>query len=82
MGVSITVYDPGMPDGLPASASILGKNTAACLQNGFVLGTASLLDVLAARFRAELGPELKFYATGNRSVDCFWSYTRMRHTTT
>lgn len=49
----------------PPSASILGKNTAACLQNGFVLGTAGLLDGLADRFCAELGPDTQFYATGN-----------------
>ena len=46
-------------------ASILGKSTAACLQNGFVLGTASQLDGLAARFCAELSPQTAFYATGN-----------------
>lgn len=49
----------------PAPASVLGKNTAACLQNGFILGTASQLDGLAARFCAELGPETRFYATGS-----------------
>ena len=49
----------------PASSSILGKNTSACLQNGFVLGTAGLLDGLAERFQAELGPDIRFYATGN-----------------
>ena len=49
----------------PAPASVLGKNTAACLQNGFVLGTAGMLDGLADHFCAELGPETKFYATGN-----------------
>lgn len=49
----------------PASSSVLGKNTSACLQNGFVLGTAGLLDGLAARFCAELGSETRFYATGN-----------------
>ena len=46
-------------------ASILGKSTSACLQYGFVLGTASQLDGLAARFCAELGPKTAFYATGN-----------------
>lgn len=46
-------------------ASILGKSTSACLQNGFVLGTASQLDGLAARFCAELSPQTAFYATGN-----------------
>ena len=49
----------------PAIASILGKSTSACLQNGFVLGTASQLDGLAARFCAELSPQTAFYATGN-----------------
>ena len=48
-----------------APASILGKSTSACLQNGFVLGTASQMDGLAERFRAELGPQTAFYATGN-----------------
>lgn len=46
-------------------ASILGKCTSSCLQNGFVLGTASQMDGLAERFRAELGPQTAFYATGN-----------------
>ena len=49
----------------PAPASVLGKNSAACLQAGLLLGTASLLDGLADRFRAELGPGTVFYATGN-----------------
>ena len=49
----------------PAPASVLGKNTASWLQNGFVLGTASQLDGLAARFCAELSPQTAFYATGN-----------------
>ena len=48
-----------------APASILGKSTSSCLQNGFVLGTASLLDGLAERFCAELGPRTAFYATGS-----------------
>ena len=48
-----------------APTSIFGKNTSVCLQNGFILGTASLLDGLADRFRAELGTQTAFYATGN-----------------
>ena len=48
-----------------APASILGKSTSSCLQNGFVLGTAGLLDGLAERFCAELGPQTAFYATGS-----------------
>ena len=48
--------------------SILGKSTSSCLQNGFVLGTASLLDGLAERFCAELGPQTAFYATGSLPI--------------
>ena len=48
-----------------APDSVLGKSTSACLQNGFVLGTASLLDGLADRFCAELGAQTAFYATGD-----------------
>ena len=40
--VQKTAQLPQIDLSAPASASILGKNTAACLQNGFVLGTASL----------------------------------------
>ena len=63
--VQKTAQLPQIDLSAPAAPSILGKNTAACLQNGFVLGTAGLLDGLAERFRAELGPDLRFYATGN-----------------
>lgn len=52
----------------PAPASVLGKNTAACLQGGLLIGTACMLDGLAERFRAELGPDTRFYATGNLPV--------------
>lgn len=52
---------------LPSKApeSVLGKSSSACLQTGFVLGTASLLDGLADRFCAELGNQTAFYATGS-----------------
>lgn len=60
-----TAQLPQIDFSAPASASVLGKNTAACLQSGFVLGTAGQLDGLADHFRAELGPEIRFYATGN-----------------
>lgn len=49
----------------PIPSSVLGKNTAACLHSGVILGTASLLDGMAARFCKELGPQTRFYATGN-----------------
>lgn len=49
----------------PAADTVLGKNTSACLHSGVVLGTASLLDGMAARFCAELGADTRFYATGS-----------------
>lgn len=49
----------------PVPSSVLSKNTAACLHSGMILGTASLLDGMAARFCEELGPQTRFYATGN-----------------
>ncbi len=49
----------------PPPASVLGKNTAACLRSGLLIGTPCLLDGLADRFCAELGAETRFYATGN-----------------
>lgn len=44
---------------------LLGTNTAACLENGLILGTASMLDGMAGRFVAELGPDTKFYVAGS-----------------
>ena len=48
----------------PAPASVLGKNTSACLQAGLLLGTACLLDGLADRVEARLGAPLTVVATG------------------
>ena len=63
--VQKTAQLPQIDPAARAPESVLGKSTSACLQNGFVLGTASQLDGLAARFCAELGPQTAFYATGN-----------------
>lgn len=43
---------------------VLGTNSAASLQSGLILGTASLLDGMAARFCEELGEDTIFYVTG------------------
>jgi type III pantothenate kinase len=48
-----------------APDSVLGKSTAACLRSGVILGTASLLDGMAARFTDVLGPDTRFFATGS-----------------
>lgn len=63
--VQKTAQLPQIDPAARASDSVLGKSTSACLQNGFVLGTASLLDGLADRFCAELGAQTAFYATGD-----------------
>ena len=63
--VKNTAQLPQIDLAVKAPESILGKNTSACLHNGFILGTASQLDGLAARFCTELGPQTAFYATGN-----------------
>ena len=60
-----TAQLPQIDPAARAPESVLGKSTSACLQNGFVLGTASLLDSLADRFCAELGAQTAFYATGD-----------------
>ena len=52
--VQKTAQLPQIDPAARAPESVLGKSTSACLQNGFVLGTASLLDGLADRFCAEL----------------------------
>ena len=51
-----------------APASILGKSTSSCLQNGFVAGHRQSAGRLAERFCAELGPQTAFYATGNLPI--------------
>ncbi len=63
--VQNTAQLPQIDFSAKAPGSILGKNSAACLQTGFILGTASQLDGLAARFCEELGEQTAFYATGN-----------------
>ena len=62
--VQKTAQLPQIDLSAPAPASVLGKNTASCLQSGFVLGTAGLLDGLADRVEAELGEPLTVVATG------------------
>ena len=65
LSLSALVKNTAQLPQIDLAASILGKSTSSCLQNGFVLGTASLLDGLAERFCAELGPQTAFYATGS-----------------
>jgi type III pantothenate kinase len=45
----------------------IGKNTVHAIQSGLFYGYVGLIEGLVARFRAELGPEMKVIATGGLS---------------
>lgn len=57
---------------LEAPKNVIGKNTADCMRSGVVFGNASMLDGMIDRFNAEMGEELKVYATGGlaKSIIC------------
>jgi type III pantothenate kinase len=42
----------------------IGRNTVHAMQSGLLFGYVSLTEGMVARFRAELGPEMKVIATG------------------
>jgi type III pantothenate kinase len=44
--------------------SAIGRNTVQSLQSGLLYGYVGLVDGMVARFRAELGPEMKTIGTG------------------
>ncbi len=44
--------------------SVIGGNTVHAMQAGLVFGYVSLVEGMVARFRAELGPDMKVIATG------------------
>jgi type III pantothenate kinase len=44
--------------------SAIGRNTVHSLQSGLLYGYVGLVDGMVARFRAELGPEMKTIGTG------------------
>jgi len=43
---------------------VIGRNTTHALQSGLLFGYVSLVEGMVARFRQELGPEMKVIATG------------------
>ena len=49
---------------LVAPPSAIGKNTVQAMQSGLFFGYVGLVEGLVARFRAELGPDLRVIATG------------------
>jgi type III pantothenate kinase len=44
--------------------AVIGKNTVHSMQSGLLFGYVGLVEGIVARFRAELGPEMKVIATG------------------
>jgi type III pantothenate kinase len=44
--------------------NVIGTNTVHAMQSGVVLGYVGLVEGLVARFRTEMGPEMKVIATG------------------
>jgi len=44
--------------------SVIGRNTRHSIQSGMLFGYVGLVEGMVARFRAELGPEMKVIATG------------------
>ncbi|MBW8010221.1 MAG: type III pantothenate kinase [Chloroflexi bacterium] len=47
--------------------SVIGTNTTYALQSGLLFGYVGLVEGMLARFREELGPEMKVIATGGLS---------------
>ena len=45
--------------------SAIGRNTVSSLQSGLLFGYVGLVEGMVARFRAELGPEMKTVGTGS-----------------
>lgn len=52
------------PFELKAPPSVIGRNTQHALQAGMIFGYAAMVEGLVARFRAELGKQMKVIATG------------------
>lgn len=54
---------------IEAPKSVIGRNTAECMQSGLVLGTASMIDGLLDKITQELGEVPTVVATGGLSKD-------------
>jgi type III pantothenate kinase len=52
------------PIDLQKPPSVIGRNTAHAMQSGLLFGYVSMVEGMVARFRAELGLEMKVIATG------------------
>lgn len=47
--------------------SVIGRNTVHAMQSGLLFGYVALVEGMVARFRKELGPDMKVIATGGLS---------------
>ena len=47
---------------------LIGTNTIACLQSGFYYGALGMIDGIAERLLAQLGPQTKMIATGGQAA--------------
>ncbi len=56
--------------------SVIGKNTVHSVQSGLIFGYVGLVEGMVARFRAELGPQMKVIGTGGL-VDVITKETRV-----
>ena len=52
---------------LAAPPQVIGTNTTHSMQSGVMFGYVGLVEGLVARFRAELGDEMKVIGTGGLS---------------
>jgi type III pantothenate kinase len=52
------------PIDLQKPPSVIGRNTTHAMQSGLLFGYVSMVEGMVARFRAELGVEMKVIATG------------------
>ena len=48
--------------------SVIGRNTAHAMQSGLIYGYVAMTEGMVARFRQELGPDMKVVATGGLAV--------------
>lgn len=54
---------------LDGEVRLIGTNTVDSMRSGVILGTASMIDGMADRFREELGQDLTVIATGGLSAE-------------
>jgi type III pantothenate kinase len=52
---------------LKAPPTAIGRNTVHSMQSGLLFGYVGLVEGMVARFRRELGPQMKVIATGGLS---------------